>query len=278
VRTAAEQGLLRFTGTADRAEFERAVAATTVWYHRFGFGNGFEVRGDYDVARDVRDYGFPEDLSGLSVLDIGPASGWFSLWFEQRGAEVTAVDVAEYHQLDLYGRAEHSPEPSDPDRTLVDRPPFGRMNGTFQVMHELLGSQVEFVVAPVYDLTPELFGGRRFDLVFMGAVLQHLRDPIGALRAARRVCGGELIATTWLHPDDESDVPRADLPYLTEDEPFSWWRPNRACLELWLKAAGFSETDASGSVMLHSDRPRAKEHNSDRVNPDQLLGLIHARP
>jgi hypothetical protein len=112
----------------------------------------------------------------------------------------------------------------------------------------------------------------------MGAVLQHLRDPIGALRAARRVCDGELVATSWLHPDDESDVPRADLPYLSEDEPFAWWRPNRACLELWLRAAGFSEADAGQSVMLHADRPRAKEYGSDPVNPDQLLGLIHARP
>ena len=48
----------------------------------------------------------------------------------------------------------------------------------------------------MYDVAPEVFEGRRFDLVFMGALLCHLRDPIGALMAARSVCGGRVIAST----------------------------------------------------------------------------------
>src|ERR687891_571158 len=42
----------------------------------------------------------------------------------------------------------------------------------------------------VYDLSPEAVG--EFDFVFIGNVLVHLRDPIGALQAAHTVTRGEL--------------------------------------------------------------------------------------
>src|SRR5437879_1860889 len=96
---------LRFTGTCDQAEFTARCAEHDFWYHTFRFDNGFMQRGDYDIGYDVADYGFPPDMRGMSVLDVGTGSGWFATYFEQAGAEVTTVDARGYCDFDVFGRA-----------------------------------------------------------------------------------------------------------------------------------------------------------------------------
>ena len=69
---------LAYTGTLERAEFDKACQEVPWWYHSYYFDNGFEVRGDYDIGADVDDYGFPADMRGMSVLDLGSGAGWFA--------------------------------------------------------------------------------------------------------------------------------------------------------------------------------------------------------
>ncbi len=275
---------LRFTGDCDEATFEAAVAGESFWYQSFSFDNGFEVRGDYDVSKNIHEYGFPDDLSGMRVLDVGAASGWFSFYFEQLGAEVTAVDVRSFFDLDIFGRYTYAPDEAEHPLLSASRGPYGR---GFKIMHRLLQSDVRIVDARVYELRPELFGDRTFDLVFMSAVLPHVRDPIGALRAARSVCNGKIIATTSILPGrttaryaptftPESNHPWADMPHLSQEEPVTWWRPNRACFALWFAAAGFRAIDASQDVTLTADLERTKGYSGERANPTQVLALGHA--
>ena len=270
--------LLVFTGTCDEATFNAAIDPDGYWYHTFAFHNGFEARGDYDIGLNIDEYGFPPDMAGLKVLDIGSASGWFSFFFEQRGAEVTAVDVPHWDETDRFGywgrpAVEH-PTLFGPDPDTVSLNPVSR---TLWIMRALLRSRVRLVSAPVYEIRPELFGGQAFDLVFMGALLLHLRDPIGALMAARSVCRDRMIATNWLLPDPPQEFPRADLPVLGPEEHSSWWRPNRQCYELWFRAAGFDSVDVSRDVTLTGDMYRRKHYSAAPHNPTQVLGLADAR-
>jgi ubiquinone/menaquinone biosynthesis C-methylase UbiE len=57
--------------------------------------------------------------------------------------------------------------------------------------------EVEFAAASAYALP---FGDRQFDLVLFLEVLEHLHDPRRALREARRVCAGRLVASVPLEP------------------------------------------------------------------------------
>ena len=98
---------LVFTGDCDHSTFLTACAAHPEWYHSFYFDNGYEVRGSYDIGRDIDDYGFPDDMRGWRVLDVGCGSGWFSFFFEQRGATVTAIDTRGYADFDVYGPADY---------------------------------------------------------------------------------------------------------------------------------------------------------------------------
>jgi SAM-dependent methyltransferase len=254
---------LRFTGSATADEFRAAVSAVSYWYHSFRFTNGYEVRGDYDIAPNVHEYGFG-DVAGLDVLDVGSASGWFSAWLEQQGARLTTFDLVGTRQLDTYGEF---------GRAVGGQPDAEWVKGA-TVMGELLGSRAERFYGRIYEL-PQVLGDRKFDLVFMGALLLHLRDPIGALMAARSVCRARLIATTWFIPDEplrSEPRPICDLPAL-DDTPAGrnvWWRPNRSACRLWLEAAGFCDVDVGRTVTLTADTVDAAHFNST-----QTLLLAH---
>lgn len=290
--------LLRYTGSLDAAEFDQACATVDWWYHSYYFDNGLSVRGDYDIGADIDDYGFPEDMRGMEVLDIGTGAGWFAHYFAQRGAAVTTFDARGYADFDVFGRHYYPPhdvlEAVTPDivtagrdddidehDALSWRPPDRRGNDGaaiyyspvskgFFVMNDILGTEIDFVNGRVYDIEPSLFKGKRFDLVFMGAFLCHLRDPIGALACARSVCRGTIIASTPVVIGEGPDeAPRQYLPYTGIDR-ISWWLPNEACFRLWFEGAGFSDVDVSRSLTLRCDvehrGPDGRVHNGDQTH------------
>lgn len=266
---------LRFTGDCDEATFKSACAKQDFWYHSFYFDNGYEVRGDYDIGKNIDEYGFPNDMSDMKVLDLGTGSGWFAFYFEQHGAQVTAVDCRGYCDFDMRGRYYYPPveaEKSAPDRIGPDGEPiyFSPVSGGFWIMRDLLKTNIRFVNVRAYEICPELFSGQSFDLVFMGALLLHLRDPIGALMAARSVCADRLIATTRIMVEDgDNPHPRMNLPW-TDIDNISWWEPNKACYKHWFLAAGFTQVDVERTVTLTVDKPSIS-------NSTQLLQIGDAR-
>lgn len=248
---------LRYTGPENEAQFKSIVGKVPFWYHSFYFDNGYSVKGDWNIGLDIHDYPFPKDMTGLRVLDIGPASGWFSFYFEQLGADVTVVETRGYCDFDIYGRFDYAPavEKTEPDAVSASGGPvyFGPATGSLWCMKNLLKSNIKFVNARAYEVGPGLFGNKTFDIVFMGAILQHLRDPIGALRAARSVCRGRLIATsrTWQERDD-NPYPIMILPYTKVDK-ITWWLPNLECYRHWFMAAGFSSVKLDKTVRFTPD-------------------------
>lgn len=155
---------LKYTGTLDKKSFESACAEHKFWYHSFYFDNGFQVQGDYDIGRDIEQYGFPKDMSGLSVLDIGTGSGWFASYFEQLGAKVTTIDVRGYSDFDVFGRYQYpdiKEEKAQPDKILSNGEEvyYSPVSKGFWIMKEILGLKAEYINARIYDICPELFEG-----------------------------------------------------------------------------------------------------------------------
>lgn len=156
-------------------EVRSLVAAHPRWYHRIEVRPGIVTPGINDTAANRERFdriGLPLDCTGLRVLDIGCADGYFAFLMEQRGAtEVVAVD---------YRR---------------------RTSSGFDIVHRLLGSKVEFHDDNVYKLTPEKYG--TFDIVLLFGVLYHLRNPLLALDTVRRMTrtGGRLFAETCIIDD-----------------------------------------------------------------------------
>ena len=117
--------------------------------------------------------------------------------------------------------------------------------------------------------------GCQFDIVFLGSLLIHLRDPIGALMRAQSVCKDVLIATTPILHENKSDQPliRFSRPFPGS---IDWWLPNFPCYEHWFLAAGFSEVDAEHKYRQEADSLRPNPHGELTRTPI-LLQIAKAR-
>lgn len=247
-------GVLEYTSDLPATEFLARCDAEPYWYHTYRFRNGVVKRGIFDIAADLCKYRFTR-LEGLDVLDVGPAAGWFSTYFEQQGARVVSADVRGYEEYDLpwavdpivIGRCEAHQRPEELKSGKHVVSPSG---AAYWIMRELLGLRGTFVNARVYDLNPSLFGGQLFDLVFLGSVLMHLRDPVGALLAVRSVCRDRVIASIYCDPNLTPGEPAMALRKWTK---ILWWVPNVKCVEAWFQNAGFSYVEISDGLDLTVD-------------------------
>lgn len=169
----------------------------------------------------------PGLLAGDRVLDIGANDGFWSFWAEKAGAaEVLATDVDSYVDYD-WGFA----GPPVTARRQANK------RTVFDALHAEFRSKVQREKVTVYDLKQERHG--QFDLVLFYGVLYHLRHPLLALDAIRRVCRGCVIVET--HVSNRAPFVPQSLFYW--DDVFNgdtnWSGPSEACVVAWMKSAGF---------------------------------------
>jgi tRNA (mo5U34)-methyltransferase len=197
---------------SDLAERVRAQK----WYHTIDLGNGVVTDGWFDLRPYVHHYGLPERMDGMRVLDCGTWDGFWAFEMERRGATVVALDVNHEWEYDSPPRRRPKPQ---------DFPDTYRGEG-FELAKEALGSKVERVHCNLYEASPELLGGT-FDLVFIGAVLLHLRDQLLVLERLASLCHGQFVFA------DEYDRKAELVPF-----PVSRYHADReAAVVFWLPAA-----------------------------------------
>ena len=200
------------------------------WYHTLELAPGVVTPGWLDTRSIVGEIPFPESLAGKRCLDVGTFNGFWAFEMERRGAsEVVAIDVLEPRAWDWPARAE--PETVD---AIAARQAGGR---GFAIARRALRSSVERLDLSVYDLDPETVGG--FDVVYLGSLLIHLRDPVRALERVRSVCAGSLIVVDGI--DLFLSIVHRRRPVATLEgfgRPW-WWYANDAGLARIVEAAGF---------------------------------------
>jgi tRNA (mo5U34)-methyltransferase len=261
---------------ANEAKFKEQVqamgfaeAAEYHWYHTIDLGNGLVTPGTYDYRGKIEAFHFPDKMDGMSVLDVGSATGFFSFEFERRGANVVSVELPSLEELDrfpgqtteqLHSKLERMSLPIQPERIAPkgqsdsSKPSTQEMyhrllEGPFKFCQEHLHSKVERCFSTVYDISPEKLGTDGFDLIFVGDVLLHTFSPWLALASIASVCkkGGVLILSQGM-PDDLGPGPA--MKYVggvdPEGDDISWWWPNQACFEDMLKKMGFHSVEVSG--------------------------------
>jgi SAM-dependent methyltransferase len=132
------------------------------------------INGQWDHREHTNAYLGDIDFKGKRVLDVGPASGFFSFEMEKRGAEVVAIELGKEADWDAV------PHPDIDGAFLRDalRDSVRLIENAFWFTHELLKSNVRLIYGSVYD-TPNLIN--KVDVALMGNVLQHFRDPFRAI-------------------------------------------------------------------------------------------------
>jgi len=191
-----------------------------LYYHTIELPDGLH-EGVWDCREVVHAYLGHVDFQGKTVLEIGPANGFFTFEMEKRGAKVTCVDLGPICKWDLV------PGPLINQKTLESdaRITIRQIEAAFWHGHALTKSQSNMLYGTAYE-TSKLCRDHQIGVV--GNVLQHLRDPIGGLMAVAARVTETLIVTEALWVDgprieQESFmqlIPRAELPEVSQ----SWWQ------------------------------------------------------
>lgn len=252
---------------ADSTEELRQKIAGFDWYHTIELAPGVLTPGYFDTRQAAEAVGFPEDLTGKRCLDVGTYDGFWAFEMERRGAaQVVAIDVLDPSRWDW-------PSGSAPE--LRERMEGRKERGRgFEIARESLGSGVERLDRSIYELDPADVG--RFDFVYVGSLLLHLRDPVGALEAVRSVCSGEAVLVDAVDPWLSRVSPRRPAASLDALGRPWWWRPNAAGLRRMAEAAGFEVLWGPRRLAIRYGEGRPR----DRLGPRALLtpaGRLEAR-
>lgn len=216
-------------GLATDAEDLRARVAAIEWYHTIELARGVLTPGWLDHRGVVSRIPLPSSLQGKRCLDVGTFNGFWAFEMERRGGEVIGIDVLDPRAWDW---------PIQSDEATVTALASRMASGDgFQIAREALGSSVERLDRSVYDLDAQDVG--RFDVVYLGSLLVHLRDPVRALERVRAVCDGTLIVVDGIDLPTSLRSPRLPLARLDGRGRPWWWYPNAAGLARMVEAAGF---------------------------------------
>jgi tRNA (mo5U34)-methyltransferase len=237
------------------------------WYHTLELPGGIVTPGRWDTRKAVGKVPFPASLDGKRCLDVGTWDGFWAFEMERRGAEeVVAIDLDDVDQWDWPANA--------PPRLVQHFREGKNENAAFYVAHRALDSQVERLGLSVYDLSEEAVG--RFDFVFIGTLLLHLRDPVRALTAIRSVLSGQLLVADQISLTLSALQPVRPTAHLDGDGHPHWWTPNMAGLKRIVRAAGFEIERSGGPYFLPTGPGATKRRLHLRTQVLGRLGLPHA--
>lgn len=208
-------------------EIFQAPEGSGDWYHTLTLPDGTRTPGLFDHRPVLDRYQLPDRLDGQRVLDVGTFDGYWAFEFERRGARVVALDVPDKADMDW-------PAPLRRTRQWENASTYEN----FEIAHQALASSVVRERLTVYEASPERLG--TFDLVFVGSLLLHLRDPVRALDALRSVCNDRLQVVDAVDPLlDRFGRWFSGARFQARDGRMEWWVPNRRCLGQMVEAAGY---------------------------------------
>jgi tRNA (mo5U34)-methyltransferase len=191
-----------------------ALLSTKGWYHSIELPDGHVIQGMIGVdalKQRLAAYPIPSDLTGKRVLDVGAWTGWCSFEMERRGAQVVAVDCIEFEE--------------------------------FREAHRMLGSQVDYRILDVEELTPESVG--LFDYVLFFGVLYHLRNPLLGLEKICALTKDTAFVESFVTDDGSASGTAACTMEFYETNELggqidNWFGPSVQCAAALCRSAGFA--------------------------------------
>ena len=208
----------------------RDEIAALEWYHTIELAPGVETPGWHDTRPILSQIPFPASLAGKRCLDVGTFDGYWAFEMERRGAsEVLAIDIIDPREWDW---------PVGYDEEVLAAIARRKAAGQgFDIAKRELGSSVQRHARSVYDVDEAELG--RFDLIFLGSLLIHLRDPVRALERLRAVCDGAMIVMDGIDLPLSLRLPRTPVARLDGRGRPWWWYSNQAGLQQMIEAGGW---------------------------------------
>lgn len=225
------------------AESALRLVRSKAWHHDFEILPGVRTNGTYDPAGLWTSLELDDDLTGLTIADVGASNGYFSFAARRRGARVVAFD---YRHKDNsgFGLAQH-------------------LNGIHDIEHHQVN---------VLELDARQHG--TFDVVLLLGVLYHVADPYRALAncagmARRRLIVESYCIDSLLTPEARqepfarfmSDPKRFPVEAGTNVDRTNFWGFTAECLRRMIDDVGF----VARRIRAHGDRVLL---DAERMAPD----------
>jgi tRNA (mo5U34)-methyltransferase len=247
----------------DRETLQKRIDAVPVWYHAIELAPGVVTPGEFDMRPFIDEFEFPDSFKGLTVVDVGASNGLFSFLFEKRGAEkVVAVDLESVadHDVPRWFLEQELERRSEEDLRHAS---YLELEAGFDLAKEVFNSDVEKRRCHVNRMGAAM--PREFDFAFVGNLLHHLRDPVGALENVREVLkpGGKMI----LGCSCDLSVEQSYAVFWGSLDHVMWWVMSREAILRMCHLAGFIDVEWRGSFEF---RPT--------FHPERcgIVGVIHA--
>ena len=198
--------------------------------------------GQWDLRPGVDAYLGPVDYEGRRVLDVGTANGFVCFELERRGADVVAVELPEGMAYDARPTVlAHAKGQGQADE-------LAGIRNAYWLAHHVFESRARVVYAHANDI-PEAVG--RFDVVFLGNVLQHVRDPAEVLLAAGRFADTVVVTEADWMSGRYDDL--AGLVFFVGAHPFSWFQVKPPFLTELFGEMGFDDVRIDRHTQLRLD-------------------------
>jgi SAM-dependent methyltransferase len=205
-----------------------------IFYHALDLPGVGLVGTDWDLRKNADAYLGRLDYAGRTALDVGTATGFLTFEMEKRGASVTSFEMASPTQYQFVPYAADRPhrEAQLERWTSV----LERVKNGYWLAHERLGSKARAFYGDVYDL-PEALGS--FDVVILGMILPHLRDPMRALESAAARSRDLVVVSQWVFSDPRPFMALIPGPVATDDSRIAWWTLSDTVVRTFLDIVGF---------------------------------------
>jgi SAM-dependent methyltransferase len=214
-----------------------------LFYHSMEIPGHGPVEGYWDLRGSEDAHLGGVELEGRRVLEIGPASGFLTFHMESRGAEVTAVELAPGGDWDVVPHVD-----VDVDVTRAgQRATMDRVRNGYWFAHRRFGSRARVHYGSVYAVPEEL---GHFDVVVLGAVLLHTRDPLRILESLSRRADRVVICETHIPEIDGAPVMRF-FPTPESAQWDTWWHFSPEFFEQALGVLGFDDIAVTRHVERH---------------------------
>jgi len=230
------------------AEIARKLVQGKPWHHDFEIVPGVRTQGNYNPGNMWKELELPEDLSGVSLADVGASNGYFSFEAHRRGAKVTAFDFRH------------------------------KDNSGFGLAQYINGLDIEHHHVNVLDISAQRFG--TFDVVLALGLLYHVADPYRALHNCASLSRDRLFVESYcvdkLLPRDLAEQPV--MRFIPDCKRFpehgevnadrsNFWGFTSKCLQLMLEDVGFGVERMSvrGDRVFIDARRRVHDRSETRL-------------
>lgn len=224
------------------------------FYHVVELDDGRRFGGEWDLRGHEQAYLGGQSLTGKSVIEFGPASGWLSQYIARRAVALTILD------LPIGSAADIMPFP-DVDAEACRRSgvaDVARVRNSWWFTRRMLGFSSNAIYADIYDPPTDLGS---FDVAVFGSILLHLAHPFRALQRAAERTRETIIVTDVVGPQEDLntrapglDPTLALMAFGPTPPPIGvvhWWALSSRVVILMLHRLGFTQTTAT----RHRDLP-----------------------